>query len=137
MLTIQRPLLATVGTLMCICSLLGQPTRSTPDVAIVSRLCLWNADKAMWGNVGLNKEQVRKMQEIKSRYPAVVGGQWIIGDEQQDPVAEGSAMEVKSPAPTVNGDPVVKGGLQAEVRAVLTPRQVNKWMTLCTGEARR
>ncbi len=130
MSTLRICFLAT--TLFSIVSIQAQGTRPKEDVALVSRMCLWNADKAMWFRVGLRKDQIRKMKVLRERYPAVVEGQWIMSDTL-DQVSGTAAATAPNPAGADQPLP----GLQAEVRAVLTPRQVNRWMALCMGVATR
>ncbi len=134
---VRQLLLVGAGALLSIGSAQGQGTPSTPEVAVVTRMCLWNADKAMWSRLGLRKDQIRRMQAIRARYPAVIEGQWIREDTVQaaGPGNRGAAYDPAS-SKTAGAAPAPQG-MQAEVRAVLTPRQVNKWMALCTGVAER
>ena len=137
MSTFRHLLLAGAGALLSMGALQAQSISSTPEVAVVTRMCLWNADKAMWSRLGLRKDQIRRMQAIRERYPAVVEGQWIVGDTVQTPgpVPVNASLSGTSAEQSAAVRP--PQGLQAEVRAVLTPRQVNKWMALCTGVAER
>jgi len=135
MSTLRIWFLAAAGPLFCIGSIHAQGPPPSKEVAVVTRMCLWNADKAMWSRLGLRKDQIRQMQAIRERYPAVIEGQWIMEDTVQAPGNRGAAYD---PASSMNAAAApAPQGMQAEVRAVLTPEQVNKWMAWCTGVAQR
>ncbi len=137
MSTLRIWFLAAAGPLFGIGSIHAQGPPPAKEVAVVTRMCLWNADKAMWSRLGLRKDQIRQMQAIRARYPAVIDGQWIREDTVQAPGPgnRGAAYDPAS-SKTAGAAPAPQG-MQAEVRVVLTPRQVNKWMALCTGVAER
>ena len=51
---------------------------------VISRMCLWNAGKAVWRALDLHRDQVRHLNVIRQRYPAVVQGQWVSGSDSAD-----------------------------------------------------
>ncbi len=116
----------------------------------ISRMCLWNADKAVWRALDLNRDQVRHLNVIRQRYPAVVQGVWTSGPDsvdvntqdvgQQNPfgASSPSAQGMRAQASVKNGgNPQGPGariehiGLQAELREVLSDAQLRRWEELC------
>lgn len=116
----------------------------------ISRVCLWNADKDTWNTLGLKRSQIARMAELREQYPAVVDGQWVevedeimpaIGERQSDvapnastsitgpalgAAATGTKIEDRTPDTTTRST-----GLQHELRAVLTPLQLQRWAEEC------
>lgn len=117
----------------------------------ISRACLWNADQSTWKLLGLKRQQIERMKELRGLYPAVVDGQWIGGDEDEEHVP--SAFEPNGVSSTVSSSiagPVAgsvpmdrtnvahgpattttKTGLQHDIRAALTPVQLKRWAKHC------
>ena len=117
---------------------------------VISRMCLWNADKEVWRSLRLYRDQVRHLNVLRQRYPAVVQGQWTSGPDsadmdtrepgQPDPVVAsyGSAQGLRAQASgPISGNPhgpegrMQRMGLQAELREVLTYTQLRRWEALC------
>ena len=117
----------------------------------ISRACLWNADQSTWKLLGLKRQQIERMNELRGLYPAVVDGQWIGSHEDEEPVPAaseptgvsstvsssigggdaGSATMVstdESPSPATK---TTKAGLQHDIRAALTPVQLQRWAKHC------
>ncbi len=115
-------------------------------------MCLWNADKATWKALGLKRDVIRKMAELRERYPAVIDGQWDSrsdGEEAMSLAAAAASHNAMPEAATMlsglsergrhGGPPVGAGntsmkGLQAELREVLTVEQVEAWKRICHGD---
>ena len=116
----------------------------------ISRTCLWNADRRTWAELDLKRWQVHRMKELKLRFPAVVEGQWIdTGDEVPGsgypPFAKGDTVAASTAGiggSTTRGYGVNEAGtsvaaaqptagLQSELRAVLTTKQLLAWKRIC------
>lgn len=125
----------------------SQTTLADADIPRISRTCLWNADRDTWKKLHLKRKQVLRMNDIRSRYPAVVEGQWIIS-EQTEAIDMGYTVATAdstnpvdfsssngSPAHGSTGQPAGTpsgSGLQAELRSVLTAKQLMTWKRLCS-----
>ncbi len=117
----------------------------------ISRACLWNADQSTWKLLGLKRQQIERMKELRGLYPAVVDGQWIAHDEDVDqaPIVNeqarfssnvsssitgpnaGSATMDRTDGPQRPSTTTSKVGLQHEIRATLTPVQLLRWANHC------
>ena len=121
----------------------GNAAQPLPNI---SRVCLWNADRDTWKELGLKKAQIERMRQLRLFYPAVVDGQWILVDDGVPIIDEpqwtrsGSQRRIStgrgtSAAATQAGrrakTTVPQEGLQNDVREVLTPKQLRKWALLC------
>lgn len=95
--------------------------QQTGDLAI-SRTCLWNADRATWSDLHAKRKQVARLERIRQRYPAVVDGQWLFHEED-------APIEPAGSPPATN--PTAPAGLQAELREVLSAKQLARWHKLC------
>ena len=138
-----------VRTLLLMRILSQAPVVRTPHV---SRMCLWNADKHVWRALHLGRDQVRHLNVIRQRYPAVIQGQWMndvdtlainapdAGPQKPigTPSPSGQGMRA-GPAVQSGGNPIGTGtrmehiGLQAELREVLSDEQLRRWEELCNG----
>ena len=117
---------------------------------VISRMCLWNAGKAVWRALDLHRDQVRHLNVIRQRYPAVVQGQWVSGSDSADvdlhyagrlnriQAASLPAQGMRARASGKNsGNPhepevrMERLGLQTELREVLSDAQLRKWEELC------
>lgn len=127
----------------------GQLAALRPPV--ISRMCLWNADKAMWRALGVKRDQVRHLDVIRQRYPAVVGGQWT--NQEDSALADTSDARHVNPisSPPSSAPGVQRGpgrsngaagpsgvrpesiGLQAELREVLSDEQLRMWEERCNA----
>lgn len=114
----------------------------------ISRVCLWNADRVTWKALGLKKPQIERLGQLRLLYPAVVDGQWVVGDVGS-PVPEkrywvsgdpnfrrsissrGAATSEKENGPRLGTTHLPHEGLQNDVREVLTPEQLRHWARLC------
>ena len=115
----------------------------------ISRMCLWNADNATWRALGVKRDQVRHLNVIRQRYPAVVHGQWM--NEADSTLADtpeaGHPTPIGSPPSSAQGmqrgtgmsngpsRPGVRQehiGLQAELREVLSDEQLRLWEERCS-----
>ncbi len=118
----------------------------------VSRMCLWNADKHVWRALHLGRDQVRHLNVIRQRYPAVIQGQWM---NEADSAATntpdaGRVDPIPTPSPASQGlrartagksavNPfgpearMERPGLQAELREVLSYEQLRRWEELCNA----
>ncbi len=137
---------AAVG--LSVLPVVAQTSLRVNDLPTISRTCLWNADRNTWSELGLKRKQIVRLKDIRARYPAVVDGQWIVNEQNDADDAERSnvaADTIVGPDLTSNGahasgSPVPNGqpwgrarvsGLQAELRAVLTPKELLRWSRLC------
>ena len=107
----------------------AQAPRPEPTMDI-SRTCLWNADRTTWSELGVKRAQIKRLNEIRQRYPAVVDGRWLPDEE--------SALSGPAHTPGSNwGIPppssAATTGLQAELREVLTKKQLGRWHQLCAA----
>jgi len=116
----------------------------------ITRMCLWNADKDTWRTLGLKRDQVRRMDELRTLYPAVVNGQWgddpepgaSLSPEVGTPLPDGVSDAIPSAQVGLTGElgaanastPLRVGGLQEDLRAVLTLEQLLAWGRLCPVE---
>jgi len=110
-------------------------------------MCLWNAGKDTWRALGLKREQVRRMDELRALYPAVVNGQWgndpepgavpapqvgtpvpdqMSGPHPSSSVGQGQQQALMTAAPVRPAS-----GLQDALRALLTLKQLRTWDRLC------
>ncbi len=110
-----------------------------------------NADQSTWKLLGLKRQQIERMNELRGLYPAVVDGQWIGSDDEEETVPAASeptgvsstvsssisgpdagsvtmdrVNEAHSPATTT-----AKTGLQHDIRSALTPMQLKRWAKHC------
>jgi len=131
-------------------SALAQTRTTAPP--IISRMCLWNADKATWKELGLKRDHIRRMAELRARYPAVIDGQWDSrsdGDESMSLDEAASSHNAMPEAATMLSKLAERGrhgghspggsnapmkGLQAELREVLSVEQMRAWRRLCHGD---
>ena len=108
----------------------AQPPRPD-DSGDISRTCLWNADRTTWSELNVNRAQIERLNEIRQRYPAVVDGRWLSEEEEgalSGPVhAPGSGWGIPPASPATTT------GLQAELREVLTKKQLGRWHQLCAA----
>ncbi len=124
----------------------AQGVNAAEPLPNISRVCLWNADRDTWKELGLKKAQIERMRQLRLFYPAVVDGQWILVDDGVPIIDEpqwtrsGSQRRIStgrgtSAATTQAGrrakTTVPQEGLQNDVREVLTPKQLRKWALLC------
>lgn len=114
-----------------------------PDI---SRVCLWNADRATWKALGLKKAEIERMRQLRLLYPAVVDGQWITVDQGTSTTdsiewnhggPNGNTSTRRGASAPVQVDRVPSStapqeGLQNDLREVLTPKQLRKWAILCS-----
>lgn len=147
---ILTPLLVSVALCSAALSAVAQTNLRLNDLPIISRTCLWNADRDTWSELGLKRKQVVRLKDIRARYPAVVDGQWIVNEENDADDAGRSTIgadTIVGPDLTSNGThgsgsalpdrqpwggrPV--SGLQAELRSVLSPKELLEWSRLCGG----
>lgn len=127
---------------------LAQGAVTDPGEPVISRMCLWNADPATWKLLNVKHRQIKLLNEIKLKYPAVVGGQWDVEDEGGDAMTPLDGTEHltsgarPSPSATqpagaheqsVHGLPKAQSGMQADLRAVLTMKQLRAWASLCSA----
>ena len=156
-MTARSPLRTTrLLLLICGIALCTAGTALAQGVAVraptISRMCLWNADKAVWRALGVKRDQVQHLNVIRLRYPAVVQGQWMndvdtlainapdAGPQKPigTPSPSGQGMRA-GPAVQSGGNPIGTGtrmehiGLQAELREVLSDEQLRRWEELCNG----
>ncbi len=126
----------------------AQTSLRANDLPTISRTCLWNADRNTWSELGLKRKQIVRLKDIRARYPAVVDGQWIVNEQNDADDADRSPVVADtivgpdltsngahgSGSAAANGQPwggVAVSGLQAELRAVLTPKELLRWSRLC------
>jgi len=112
----------------------------------ISRVCLWNADRATWKELRLKKPQIERLRQLRLLYPAVVNGQWVVIDDaaplpdeqywvrggpnrRQSTTGHGAAAREKERRSTTATVP--QEGLQNDVREVLTAKQLRNWARLC------
>lgn len=155
-MTARSPLRTTrLLLLICGIALCTAGTALAQGVAVraptISRMCLWNADKAVWRALGVKRDQVQHLNVIRLRYPAVVQGQWMNeGDTVVTTTPDGGQRPLGSPLPTAQGmraGPALNSGdnpfgpetsmerlgLQAELREVLSYEQLRLWEQLCNA----
>lgn len=113
-----------------LCAPLWVQAQHAGDTSI-SRACLWNGDRGTWSALRLKPAQIERLSEIRARYPAVVEGQWRLEEEVPPERIPGQGS-----GPARNPEPAPTTGLQAELRAVLSPEQIKLWHQLCTPVAR-
>ncbi|MBL7951104.1 MAG: hypothetical protein JNM62_05235 [Flavobacteriales bacterium] len=102
----------------------------TSDMYTISKTCLWNADRDTWSDLNLKRFQVDRLVDMRSRYPAVVGAQWVL--EADEPTADMSGT-VTSTANTGVGS---TRALQKELRELLSPEQLKRWHQRCARPLR-
>ncbi|MBK9177471.1 MAG: hypothetical protein IPM46_14285 [Flavobacteriales bacterium] len=116
---------------------------------VISRMCLWNADQGTWKTLNVKRRQIRLLNELKLKYPAVVGGQWDVESEGGDAVmpqvgserhTTGAPTDPYPAQPALASDQNANAAskpalsrLQADLRAVLTTKQLRAWAELCGG----
>ncbi|MBK8498076.1 MAG: hypothetical protein IPL52_04485 [Flavobacteriales bacterium] len=127
----------------------AQGTVADPGEPVISRMCLWNADRATFKQLHLKQRQIKLLNELKLKYPAVVGGQWDVESENVVPVKTQSGSDRGTnavPAHANSGQGALANGtkvtaavaaspsrLQEDLRAVLSADQLRAWAELCGG----
>jgi len=135
------------GMFICISHAVAQGADHAAAEPVISRMCLWNADRATWKQLDAKRKQIKLLNEIKLKYPAVIGGQWDVESENDDEVAPqvgnerhttGAPLNNRPAQPALASDAQAKAPpqpalsrMQAELRAVLTPRQLRAWAERC------
>ena len=148
---IMRPLIFTCIIAAAAFSAQAQVGSDGTQPPTVSRVCLWNADQSTWKSLGLKRSQIARMQELREQYPAVVDGQWVVDEVEMSPApiaeeridvdpnlstsisgpAAGAAKIEKKADASTAGTAVRPTGLQHQLRAVLTPTQLKRWVAEC------
>jgi hypothetical protein len=118
-------------------SAIAQGVNAAEPLPNISRVCLWNADRDTWKELGLKKAQIERMRQLRHFYPAVVEGQWITVDDgaaiidepqwtRRGPQRRSSTGRGASAATSQSGPRsktvVPQEGLQNDVREVLLSR---------------
>lgn len=128
----------------------AQPGNEDRQLANISRVCLWNADHSTWKTLGLKRWQIARMNELRLLYPAVVGGQWVVDEDDLPPVlveehsvrlgpdtrypntvGAGAAAQESRNEPRTRSATIQPVGLQHDLREVLTPVQLRSWARRC------